>query len=265
MVLVNKKHQRLQFVAVFRECIHPLQDRHLIYFVAMVSSPKVVLITGGSSGIGQAVATCLDRQQYLPVNIDVVPPQRETATPYIECDLSEAAAVERLYQKVKSTYGSPSVLISCAGVNIHELLSEGDPEKWQRVFEVNVIGAMRFVRAFVNELPERVGHIVFMSSVAARKQYPYGGIYSASKAALEACAETLRLELQPNVRVSVVAAGAVATPFFQNTLGGPQNYEKLPYENVSAEDVGKHVAALLAVPQNFNIDYSLVRPRDQDL
>lgn len=223
---------------------------------------KNVIITGASSGIGKAIAEKLLTTNYSCINIDKTPPPQHSEIPYLRCDLTDAQQVNKLYTEVKKQIGVPHVLISNAGINVHEKLTEGDPEKWQEVFNCNVMGALRFIRAFINDVPVG-GNIIFISSVAAHKAYEYGGVYSASKAAIDRIAETLRLEVQPDIKVSVVAPGTVKTEFFKNTINGSQQYNSQGWREVTSEQIAEYVNYILSAPESLNIDYSILRPSDQ--
>jgi NADP-dependent 3-hydroxy acid dehydrogenase YdfG len=97
--------------------------------------------------------------------------------------MSQMRVRSSLYHPVTNTYGIPKILISNAGQGIHEKLLEGDPEKWAKVIEINLLGALRFVRAFVpDRLDRKSGSVFFISSTAAPRPYEYGAIYAASKA-----------------------------------------------------------------------------------
>ncbi|NJO01881.1 MAG: SDR family NAD(P)-dependent oxidoreductase [Bacteroidia bacterium] len=158
---------------------------------------KLAIITGGSSGIGLAITRELANSQVLSVIADIQPPTEKLPSQavYIPCDISQQEDVESFAHQVLHTYGTPDILISNAGQGIHEKLSEGDPRKWAYIFNLNVCGALRFIRAFLPLMLEAGrGDVLFVSSVAAGQAYPYGGVYAATKAALEVIAETLRLE-----------------------------------------------------------------------
>lgn len=171
--------------------------------------------------------------------------------------------MDALFQAVQSQLGAPDILVSCAGVGLHERLAEGDPAKWARVLEVNVLGALRLIRAFVPGMLERGGDVVIVSSVAATTAYPWGGPYAASKAALEMVAETLRLEVMPQVRVTTLAPGVVDTAFFAHMLGGNQSVEEIGFGALFPEQVAELIAYAVSRPSNMVLNHLTVRPRGQ--
>src|SRR5690606_10823913 len=157
---------------------------------------KIAVITGGSSGIGKAILSTLAKQGYTVINADINSPENNIGATHCFCDVTDARDIAKLYELVSSKYGIPDVLVSNAGQGIHEKIAEGDPEKWAKVIDVNLMGSLRLVRAFLPDmLRVRGGTVIFISSTAAQRAYPYGGIYASSKAALNMIAKTLQLEV----------------------------------------------------------------------
>lgn len=223
------------------------------------------LVTGGSSGIGQAIASGLAEKGVKTAIADLNINQKfpDNCFAY-RCDVSNGQDVNALFTQVQEKPGLPDILICSAGRGIHEKLTEGDPEKWRQIIETNLIGALRIVRAFVPSM-QQAGHgdVVFISSVAAQQAYPYGGIYAASKAALEVVAETLRQEVLPAIRVTVVAPGVTDTAFFKNTVSGFHTAEDIGYGSVSADQVADAVLFALQQPPGVSMNYITVRPTGQ--
>lgn len=222
---------------------------------------RQALVTGAASGIGRAA---LQRLQALGVDAlgtDLAPSAGEL--PLVQADLCAPSEVDALFQAVQAKLGAPDILVSCAGVGIHERLAEGDPAKWAQVLEVNVLGALRLLRAFVPGMLERGGDVVIVSSVAAATAFPWGGPYAASKAALEMVAETLRLEVMPQVRVTTIAPGVVDTAFFAHMLSGNQSVEEIGFGALSPEQIAELIAYAVSRPSNMVLNHLTVRPRGQ--
>lgn len=226
---------------------------------------RKVLVCGGASGIGHATAEHLLNAGAHVLIADLSAPQESLAADFHPVDLREQAQVDALFAAVQERLGAPDVLVSCAGVGVHERLTEGDPAKWAQVLEVNVLGALRLIRAFVPAMLERGGDVVVVSSVAARQAYPWGGAYAASKAALEMVAETLRLETQPKIRVTTLAPGVVDTPFFDHMLAGNQSVKEIGFGCVTAEQIAELIAYAVSRPPNMALNHMVVRPRGQAL
>src|SRR5690606_24722264 len=159
-------------------------------------------------------------------------------THFFNIDITKGDQIDLLYQNVLEVIGAPDILICNAGQGIHERLSEGDPELWLKIINLNVCGALRIVRSFLPDMLKRgFGDIVFVSSVSSKQAYEGGAVYSASKAALDMIAETLRLEVQPHIRVTTISPGVVDTGFFKNIIHGTQTPESIGWGAIAPDDV----------------------------
>jgi NADP-dependent 3-hydroxy acid dehydrogenase YdfG len=230
-------------------------------FLKKLSGRKAV-VSGGHSGIGRSIVEALQQAGVMTAIADISPaPHLPSSVFSFCCDITRAGDIDQLYTNVTRTLGTPDILISNAGQGIHEKLSEGDPEKWKKVIELNLLGALRLVRAFVpGMLAAGTGDVIFISSVAAGKAYPYGGIYAATKAALETVAETLRLEVLPAVRVTTIAPGVTDTPFFQNTISGFHSAQDIGYGALDPEKVAQTVLFVLGQPPEVSVNQITIRP-----
>ena len=230
--------------------------------MSQTSSSKTAIVTGGNSGIGLAIAKKLSKEQITVVIADIADQKiEEENIIFRKCDVSKASDINSLFEWVTQNYSYPEILVLNAGQGIHEKLSEGDPEKWQKVLNVNLMGPLRMIRAFSPAmLKNEKGNIIFISSVSANKPHSYGGIYAASKTALEVIAETLRLETLPHINVTVVSPGIVATNFFQNQISGNQSVEELGMGAISAEEIADDVMYALHKKPGTSINKIVTRP-----
>jgi NADP-dependent 3-hydroxy acid dehydrogenase YdfG len=228
---------------------------------------KVAIITGGASGIGLGIAKKLSQVGMKVVIADInAPSEAVSNSSFFRTDISEPGDINLLYQQVSKHDLLPDVLICNAGRGIMEKLSEGDPLKWQKVIDVNLLGNLRFVRAFAHCLETKgKGDIVFISSVSGDSAYPYGGIYCATKAGLNMISETLRLEMKPKVRVTTIAPGVVDTDFFKNTISGNQTVDSIGFGALRPEDVADTVIFALSRPAGVAINNITIRPVGQDI
>jgi NADP-dependent 3-hydroxy acid dehydrogenase YdfG len=220
------------------------------------------LVSGGASGIGRATALALADAGASVATADVAPASLPQVRSF-EVDVRSGADVDRLWADLAADDNLPDILVTSAGVGVYERLCEGDPEKWRAVLDTNVLGTLRLIRAFVPGMLERGGDVVLVSSVAAGKPHPWGGAYSASKAAVESIAETLRLETQPQVRVSTVAPGVVDTGFFDHLLAGEQSVESIGCGSLSAAQVARLIVYCISQPSELALNHITVRPRAQ--
>lgn len=229
-------------------------------------SLKLAVITGGSSGIGKSIAERLDRQgiQVIVADISASNTEKEGIV-YRKCDVTKGQDVDELYAYVTSNFGHPDCLILNAGQGIREKLSEGDPEKWQKVIQTNLMGPLRLIRAFTPAMTSNEnGHIVFISSVSANQPHPYGGVYAASKTGLEVIAETLRLETLPSLKISIVRPGIVDTDFFANEISGHTSVEELGMGAIDPEEIADDVWYILNKKSGTSINKIEIRPSAQN-
>ena len=224
--------------------------------------PETALITGGSNGIGLAIANLFSKNKIKVAVADVEAYKGEDSNIlYKKCDVSKGNQIDELYSWTTNNMGHPEVLVVNAGRGIREKLTEGDPEKWQRIIDINLMGSLRCIRAFVPGMLERKkGHIIFISSVAAGQPHPYGGIYSAAKTALEVVAETLRLETLPHLKVTVVSPGITDTGFFSNQLSGNHSIEDLEMGAITAEEIAEDVFYAISKKKGTSINKIITRP-----
>lgn len=224
---------------------------------------RKALITGGASGIGWATAHQFHQLGASVVITDIKKPSQPLPEgfSFIKADVGNPADVDYLFGQLHEKSLLPNCMICCAGIGIGEQLTEGDPEKWQQVLNTNLLGVLRCVRAFAPQmLEQKKGDIVLISSVAARKPYPWGGVYSASKAALLAVAETLRMELQPTVKVCSILPGVVDTDFFENSYGQSAPDKELQWGSLSAADIADAILYVLTRPSGVAINEMVLRP-----
>ena len=200
-----------------------------------------VLITGCSSGFGKLSALHFARK-----GDTVFASMRNTAKAgeleqakqaeslpieIVQLDVTDDASVEDAVRQVIDAAGSIDVLVNNAGLGIHGPLEETDDDEMKEIFETNFFGAMRVTRAVTPKMREqKSGTIVNISSLAGRVVAPYGGIYSASKYALEAASEALHYELHPfGIRVLLIEPGGFETEFGGNVRRSRRFTEGSPY------------------------------------
>lgn len=224
--------------------------------------PKTALVTGGSSGIGLAIANKFSQNKIKVAVADIqeFPGDHENIF-YKNCNVSGSGDVDKLYSWTVDTIGHPEILVINAGRGIREKLTEGDPEKWQEIINTNIMGALRCIRAFTpNMLEQNKGHVVIISSVAAGQPHPYGGIYSATKTALEVIADTLRLETVPHLSITTICPGITDTGFFSNQIAGNHSIEDLGMGAISPEEIAEDVFYAINKKNGTTINKIITRP-----
>lgn len=185
-------------------------------------SKRVALITGCSSGIGQALAhVCLDEGYTLYAtarNPETLTPLTERGAIAITLDVNDAAQVLACSERLRSEAGRLDLLINNAGYGAMGPVLDADRETLLKQFNTNVFAPLELVRAHADLLREAGGLIVNMGSVSGVTTTPFSGVYCASKAALHSLSDALRLELAPfGIQVLTVQPGAIASEFGNNS------------------------------------------------
>ena len=191
---------------------------------------RTAIITGASSGIGQAVAAefagrganvvlaARSRDKLNRLAADLAPlPGRALV---VATDVTESLSVEALVRKTAEEFGSVDILINNAGVGLFAPIADGDVQNARYLFEVNFWGALHCIQAVTPYMLDQAGgHIVNVSSVAGHVSPPYMGMYAATKHALAAVSDALRVELRrTGVGVSTIYPGLTDTSFTENML-----------------------------------------------
>lgn len=178
---------------------------------------KVVLITGCSTGIGRSLAQRLAKSGYIVV---ATARKEETLAGLsvamkLRLDVTQMDSVNNAVAYILQQFGRIDVLVNNAGYTMLGALEEVAEAETQQVFDVNVFGALRMIRAVAPQMrKQRNGRIINISSIAGRLSTPVNGTYSATKFALEALSDALRLELAPfGIQVVVIEPGAIKTHF----------------------------------------------------
>ena len=239
-------------------------------------APRRALVSGASSGIGAATVRALCARGYEVVAIArredrLASLAQETGCTTMVCDVTNEQDVEAV-RAYLAQRGSPDSLVTNAGGAIGaDPVGEGDPRDWSAMFELNVMGTQRLIRAMLpllrhGALEHQVADIVSMSSTAAFVSYEGGGGYNAAKAGVHAMLGALRLELAGEpIRVVEIAPGMVHTEEFAlNRFAGDEAKRDALYEGVEAplvaDDVADVIVYAVGCPAHVNLDLVQMRP-----
>lgn len=213
---------------------------------------KRALVTGGNSGLGEAMAMAMaDAGADIAVNYVVHPETAEDVVNRIkakgrravalEADVSDPAAVARMFQQMDESFGGIDILLNNAGVDGHKALSwEAEVEQWQKVISINLLGSYYCAREALKRMTaQRSGVVLCTSSVHEVIAWSGYSAYTASKGGMSMMAKTLAQEAgEYGVRVLSIAPGAIATPINASVLDDPAWQQDL-MGKVAIKRVGK--------------------------
>jgi NADP-dependent 3-hydroxy acid dehydrogenase YdfG len=236
------------------------------------------VVTGASSGIGQATARALaasgvrvglaarrvERLEELAREIA----QSGGEALALPTDVADYAQAEAMVRRADEAFGGVDVLVNCSGVMLPAPIAEADPADWRRMVEVNLMGALHTTRAVLPGMLERgYGHIVNVSSTSGRTYQELFSVYAATKHGLGAFTEVLRKEVHPNrIRVTLFEPGPT-----ESELGSHADPEVMraladdfkDVEFLGTEDVAQGILWTIAQPDRINVNEVLFRPTDQ--
>ncbi len=235
-----------------------------------VRNERVAVVTGASSGIGEATAQTLAAQGFHVVAVArradrINALAREIGGTAIVADVTDDAAVGSLAEEL----GRVDVLVNNAGgARGLAPVVDSDLEHWRWMWETNVLGTLRVTRALLPKLIESGdGLIVTVTSVAALELYDGGAGYTAAKHAQGALHRTLRGELLGKpVRLTEIAPGAVETEFSLVRFDGDRQRADAVYTGITplvAEDVAEVIGFVASRPSHVDLDLIVMKPRDQ--
>jgi clavulanate-9-aldehyde reducatase len=243
-----------------------------------VLQQKVALVTGASSGIGAATARMLaaegarlvlaarrtDRLATLAAEL------RDDGAEVLELplDVTDEPACRAAIEQCLSGYGQLDILINNAGLMLLGPIEDADISDWTRMVHTNVLGLMYLTHAALPHLIRSKGSIVQISSIAGRQVGRGGGVYSATKYAVNAFSESLRLEVtERGVRVVVIEPGTVETELRDHITHAESKAaieaRAAKMRQLQAADVAEAIRFALTVPAHVAVNEVLIRPTDQ--
>jgi NADP-dependent 3-hydroxy acid dehydrogenase YdfG len=240
---------------------------------------KVIVITGASSGLGEATARLLSKEgakvvlgarraDRLKSLADEVTRDGGKATA-ITTDVTRLDQVKNLADAAVQTYGRIDVMINNAGLMPQSLLEALKIDEWDRMVDVNIKGVLYGIAAALPYMKQqRAGHFINVSSVAGHKVGPGYAVYAATKHAVRALSEGLRQEVKPyNIRTTVISPGLVATEL-PNSVTDPDAAERIGkfYAEIAipADSFARVVAFAMSQPDDMDVNEVLFRPTRQE-
>lgn len=245
---------------------------------------KVAIVTGASSGIGEATAIALAaagakvtiaarRSNRLASVVDRIAQETGSdrkAVLSVTADLADEAQVIEVVQKTQAEFGRVDILVNNAGVMLLGMIDGANTEDWRRMIDINVLGLMYATHAALPLMKAQgSGHIVNISSVAGRHANAGTGVYNATKWAVGAFSESLRKEVyQNNIRVTIIEPGLVATELPQHITDSAAKERASSFygslKNLESEDIANAILYAVTQPSHVNVNEILIRPTEQE-
>jgi NAD(P)-dependent dehydrogenase (short-subunit alcohol dehydrogenase family) len=215
-----------------------------------------VLVTGGASGLGAAVVEAVRQAGGRPVLIDRVPVETDDEQETV--DLSDARAAEDAVRRLSRRVGGLDAVVTCAGTDACGRLDDVEPESWDRVVMVNLLGTVAVVRAALPDLLERHGRVVTVASTLGLRALSDATAYCASKFGVVGFTRALAAETQGRMGVTMLVPGGMHTAFFD---GRDQQYMPPPDAKLNQpQDVAQAVVFALSQPPGCEVRELVVTP-----
>lgn len=245
-----------------------------------MTESKVIVITGASSGIGEASAKLLAakgnkvvlgarREEQLKQIVEEIKADNGEAL-YQVTDVTDSEDVEKLVKLAVDTFGRIDVLINSAGIMPHSPLKDKRINDWDQMIDINIKGTLYGIGAALSYMNEqKAGQIINISSVAGHYAHAGGAVYSATKWAVRAISESLREEVAQdgsNIRVTIVSPGAINTELLSSVTDPKlkKNYQQF-YDSfgISVDRVATTIQQAIDLPADAAWNEIIIRPTKQ--
>ena len=238
-----------------------------------ISTGRVAVITGASSGIGEATARALaadgHRLALLARRVDRIQALADVlgnGAIAIAADVTDRDSIVAAAEHVQRELGGADILVNNAGVMLLAPFTSDQRAEMRQMVEVNLLGAMTATEVFLDQLRDGGGDLVNISSVAGRTARAGNAVYAATKWGINGWSEGLRQELQPDVRVTVIEPGAVATELTDHITHADTRRATREFVRdlaIRPEDIAEIIAFAVSRPRRMTLNEILVRPTAQ--
>ena len=230
---------------------------------------KNIIITGASSGIGESTARILSKHGHRILllarnasKLEAIVATCGNLTESAICDVRDYQSVQKAIAKFHADHGTVDVLINNAGLGFFDGFATGKIEEWHEMVDTNVKGLLNCIHAGLPYLIESKGHIINLGSVASHLVFPNSGVYCATKHAVFAISESIRMELPDKVRVTTISPGSVNTPFVDKTTNPDmlKEYKNYFAAGMSPDLIAEQILHSINCPPGSVISEIIVRP-----
>lgn len=238
---------------------------------------KVAVITGASSGIGEATAIALANAGAAVVlgarrleRLEAIKNKIQGDCLTIEVDVTRKDQVKYLIQKTKDVYGQVDILVNNAGVMFLSELEKLRVEEWEKMIDVNVKGVLYGLAEVIPVMKaQSSGHVINIASIAGHRVKPASAVYSATKYAVRAITEGFRLELsnKSGIRISLISPGVVDTELTNHITDADIKEmaikQKESLTPLHSKDIANTIVNIVSQPAHMNINESIIMPTEQ--
>jgi NADP-dependent 3-hydroxy acid dehydrogenase YdfG len=234
---------------------------------------RVAVITGASSGIGEATARALAADGHRLAllarradRIQAIADELGGGAIAIEADVTDRDSIVAAAERVQRELGGADILVNNAGVMLLAPFTSDQRAEHRQMVETNLLGAMTATEVFLDQLRDGGGDLVNLSSVAGRTARSGNAVYAATKWGMNGWSESLRQELQPDVRVMVIEPGAVATELTDHITDADTKRATREFVQdlaIEPDDIAEVIAFAVARPRRMTLNEILVRPTAQ--
>jgi NADP-dependent 3-hydroxy acid dehydrogenase YdfG len=238
------------------------------------SQGRVAVVTGASSGIGEATARALAADGYrvalLARRLDRITALADdlgNGSIAVQADVTDRDSIVAAAERVRQELGGAEVLVNNAGIMLLGPFDSNQRDDYRQMLEVNLLGAITTTEVFLDQLRANGrGDLINISSIAGRTARPTNGVYAATKWGINGWSESLRQELQPDVRVTVIEPGAVGTELTDHITHAATKEATEQFVKdlaIRPEDIADVIAFAVSRPRRMTLNEILVRPTAQ--
>jgi 3-hydroxy acid dehydrogenase / malonic semialdehyde reductase len=235
---------------------------------------KRILVTGGTTGIGRATVKTLVAEGATVLTFGRHEPELEASLENaradgvgevfgLTADVATREGVAQVFSAVDEQLGGLDMLVCCAALGAGPL-PEMDDDEWRYVIETNLVGYMACARKAIERMDRAGGHLLFVGSISSTIKAPGESVYAATKAGIDAFAETLRKEIsaEKNIKVTVIQPGAVGSDM-QESSPSEQRQAIADHEMLYAEEIGEAILFALTRSERSDVVTLRIEPRVQ--